>query len=315
MTTSSRPLKAFLTVVAAAAAVLSTSATAEQQATAQAPQMAELWAEPKVERDLFYGPGGRRLSPDPGVKYEIIAIKLGGFSDGYTLKDSSNRQWSAKFPPEAHTEVVASRIYWGIGFHQPPIYFLREWQADTPTAPNPQLPARFREKEPDFHGLTEEDIWSFYENPFVGTRQLAGLLVLQAMLGNSDLKDANNALYSLKEPVDGVRRWYTVLDIGHTFGRTGVLDAPRGDIAIFEQTPFIRQVQGSHVELEYGGRHKKLFENITTADVRWICERLTKLTDKQWRDAFRAAGYEPGLALRFINRMKQKITEGLSLPA
>jgi hypothetical protein len=73
-------------------------------------------------------------------------------------------------------------------------------------------------------------------------------------------------------------------------------------------------VNGSHVELEYGGRHKKLFENVTTADVRWICQRLAKLTDKQWRDAFRAAGYEPTLAARFIAKLKEKIAEGLALP-
>ena len=40
------------------------------------------------------------------------------------------RKWSAKFPPEAPTEVVASRILWGIGYHQPPIYYVGEWNAD-----------------------------------------------------------------------------------------------------------------------------------------------------------------------------------------
>ena len=43
------------------------------------------------------------------------------------------------------------------------------------------------------------------ENPFVGTRQLNGLLVLQAMLGNSDLKDEQNVIYTLTEPFEGAR--------------------------------------------------------------------------------------------------------------
>jgi hypothetical protein len=224
-----------------------------------------------------------------------------------------DREWSAKFPPEAGTEVVASRILWGIGYHQPPVYLLRQWTAAKATSPNPQLPARFREKDPDLHGLEAGDPWSYYENPFVGTRQMNGLLVLHAMLGNSDLKDAQNVLYTLKQDFEGARRWYVARDLGHTFGRTGLIDAPRGDIEVFEQTPFIRGVEDGRVRLEYSGRHKALFEEIRPADVRWICERLNALSDDQWRDAFEAGGIDPGAARRFIRRMKQKITEGLAL--
>ena len=53
-------------------------------------------------------------------------------------------------------------------------------------------------------------------------REMNGLLVLQAMLGNSDLKDAQNALYKLKEPFEGAKQWYVARDLGQTFGRTGV---------------------------------------------------------------------------------------------
>ncbi|HET9371274.1 MAG TPA: hypothetical protein VFO19_13535 [Vicinamibacterales bacterium] len=279
-----------------------------------AARLAELWVEPTTARDLFHGPGGRELAPDASGRFEVIALKVGGFSEGVTVKDARNREWSVKLPPEAYTEVVASRIHWGIGYHQPPLYFVREWQAEGATAPNPQLPGRFREKNPSFHGIDEKGAWSYYENPFVGTRQMNGLLVLQAMLGNSDLKDSNNSIYELKEPAEGARQWYVARDIGHTFGRTGRLNAARGDIEVFEQTPFIRRIDGDRVELEYSGRHRDLFANLTTADIRWLCRELARLTDAQWRDAFRAAGYEPDTAGRFIRRLKAKIAEGLALP-
>jgi hypothetical protein len=295
-------------------AIIMPGKPAARSAAESSPNIAELWVKPRSERDLFHGPGGRRLAPDPGARYKVIAIKVGGFSDGYTLEDAQDREWSAKFPPEASTEVTASRIHWGIGYHQPPIYFVVEWHAEGATAPNPQLPARFRERSPDLHGLNAEGSWAYDDNPFVGTRELAGLLVLQAMLGNSDLKDSNNTLYTLKEPVDGVNRWYTARDIGHSFGRTGLIDAPRGDVEIFEQTPFIRRVEGDRVELEVRGRHEQLFENVTRADVRWICQQLATLTDRQLRDAFRAGGYESGLASRFTVSLKAKIAEGLALP-
>jgi hypothetical protein len=282
-------------------------------ATPTAAQLAELWRQPESARDLFYGVGGKRLAPDPAAKYTVIEIKRGGFSRGYTVTDPDGDEWSAKFPPEASTEVVASRLHWGIGYHQPPIYYLAEWHAEKSTSPNPQLPARFREKNPDLHGLDAKGGWSFYRNPFVGTRQLAGLLVLQVMLGNSDLKDDNNAVYTLETEAEGARRWYMVRDLGHTFGRTGVIDAPRGDAEVFETTPFIRGVENGKVRFHYQGRHKALFDTITPADVRWVCQQLRRLTDEQWQDAFRAGGYGQPVADRFIRRMEQKIDEGLAL--
>ena len=67
------------------------------------------------------------------------------------------------------------------------------------------------------------------------------------------------------------------------------------------------------MRFDYRGRHKALFDDITPADVRWICERLQRLTDSRWKDAFRAGGYPRAIADRFIRRMKQKIAEGLAL--
>ena len=276
-------------------------------------QLAQLWVDPERDRDLFWGVGGKRLAPDPSVKYKVIEVKRGGYSRGYTVVDPRDREWSTKFPPEAGTELVASRLHWGIGYHQPPIYLLREWIAEKAPSPNPQLPARFCERKPDLNGLDAGDPWSYFQNPFVGTTQLNGLLTLQAMLGNSDLKDVQNVVYTLKKPLEGASTWYVVRDLGHTFGRTGVIDAPRGDIEVFEATPFIRGVENGRVRFEYRGRHKPLFQNIRVADVRWICERLNRLTDRQWQDAFRAGGIEGEMAQRFIRRTKQKIGEGLAL--
>ena len=287
------------------------------QSTLQSPptpaQLAELWVEPERNRDLFWGVGGRPLAPDPAERYTVIDMKRGGFSRGFTVKDAKEREWSVKFPPEAATEVATSRILWGIGYHQPPVYYLAEWQAYKAPSPNPQLPARFRERAPAFHGLDAEGTWSYYNNPFVGTRQMNGLLTVHAMLGNSDLKDLQNAIYNLTETVEGARRWYVARDLGQTFGRTGALDPPRGDPAVFEETKFITGVAGGYVKFDYRGRHKVLFERISPADVRWVCQRLSALTDGQLQDAFRAAGYPRATADRFIRLLEQKIAEGLQL--
>jgi hypothetical protein len=281
--------------------------------SADRPALAELWVEPERDRDLYWGVGGRSLAPDPRARYTVVDVKRGGFSRGYDVVDPKGREWSVKFPPEASTEVAASRLLWGIGYHQPPVYYIAEWTADRAPSPNPQLPARFREDSPAFHGLDAGPHWSYYDNPFAGTPQLNGLLALHAMLGNSDLKDEQNVIYTLQTPVEGARRWYVARDLGQTFGRTGRLDPPRGDVDVFERTPFIRGVEHGVVRFEYHGRHRSLFERIRPSDVRWVCERLAALTDRQVQDAFRAAGYPKPIADRFIRRLEEKIREGLAL--
>jgi hypothetical protein len=275
--------------------------------------LAELWIEPEPGRDLYHGVGGVRLAPDPSAVYSVIKIKKGGFSDGYTVVGPRHRQWSAKLYPEARTEVVASRIVWAVGYHQPPIYTLEGWQATGARSENPQPVARFREESPDFHGLAEVGPWSYAENPFTGTRELNGLLVLNVMLANSDLKAGNNMLYTLSERTEGARRWYVARDLGQTFGRTGLLDGLRDDVEAFDRSDFVKGVDGGIVKFEYHGLNGALLEDITPADVIWICGRLSELTDGQWSDAFRAGGYAEPTAQRYIRRLKLKIAQGLAL--
>jgi hypothetical protein len=304
----------FVTMVAV---WITTSCHAAMRSTESAPTpdlMAELWQAPEPGRNLFWGVGGEALAPDPGAKYKVIEIKKGGFSRGLTVEGPGDRKWSIKFPPEASTEVVASRLLWAVGFHQPPQYYVGDWTAEGAPDPNPQLPARFRENKPkELHGLDPGENWSYYHNPFVGTRELNGLLVLQVMLGNSDLKDEQNFLYKLKDRFEGAKQWYVARDLGQSFGRTGVFEPPRGDLKVFEETPFIKGMADKYVRFDYRGRHGVLIDHMTVEDVQWICRRLQALTDAQWHDAFRAGGYAPELADRFIRRFKQKIEEGLAL--
>jgi len=306
---------AFVTMIAV---WITTSCHAAIRSTESAPPtpdvMAELWHAPEPGRDLFWGVGGEALAPDAGAKYKVVEIKKTGFSRGLTVDGPGDRKWSIKFPPEASTEVVASRLLWGVGFHQPPQYYVGDWNAEGAPDPNPQLPARFRETKPkELHGLEPGANWSYYRNPFVGTRELNGLLVLQVMLGNSDLKDEQNYLYKLKDRVEGAKQWYVARDLGQSFGRTGVFEPPRGDLKVFEETPFIKGMAGKYVRFDYRGRHGVLVDHMTVDDVQWICRRLQALSDAQWHDAFRAGGYAPEIADRFIRRFKQKIEEGLAL--
>jgi hypothetical protein len=48
-------------------------------------------------------------------------------------------------------------------------------------------------------------------------------------------------------------------------------------------------------------------------DVRWAARQMARLTDRQWRDAFRAGNYSDADAGRFIARIEEKIEDGLAL--
>jgi len=277
--------------------------------------MAEFWAEPSsiASRSLLHGEGGPALAPDPDARYTFVKKKEHGFSPGYTVKDEKGVIWNAKMGIEAQVEVAVSRLLWAIGFRQPPVYFLESWALVDGPEPGRKGPARFR---PHLPGWKDRGSWLWRHNPFLGTRPLRGLVVFMRIVNNWDILDRNNELYELAPPRDGVTRYYVVKDLGSSLGRTTAFrhQGTKNNVEDFEKQPFIDKVEGGIVHFyRKGRRHRDLYRNISVEDVRWTCERLAKLTDRQWRDAFRAGGYTDEQATRFIARIKQKVDEGLAL--
>jgi hypothetical protein len=278
-------------------------------------QSAELWEAPTdlQERDLFDGPWGKALAPNPATTYAFVSKKSVGVSPGFAVTDDQGMEWSVKQGPEARVEVVMSRVLSAVGYHQPPVYYLPRWTISGGPAEGEQPEGRFR---PKHTVLKDEGPWSWQENPFIGTRPYNGLRVLMMILNESDLKNSNNSLYQLKGAggtPDAARRWYVVRDIGTALGETGRLDPQRNDPALFARTRFINRVKDGAVDFNYHGRHQELADHISPDDVRWMCDLLGQLRVEQWRDAFRAGGYEAPTAERFIVRIKEKIAEGQAL--
>ena len=64
------------------------------------------------------------------------------------------------------------------------------------------------------------------------------------------------------------------------------------------------------VEFDYHGLHKELVRNrITPDDVRWAAALIGGLSERQWRDAFRAGGYPSDLAMRFIDILRGRVSD------
>ena len=96
-------------------------------------------------------------------------------------------------------------------------------------------------------------------------------------------------------------RWYVVRDLGTALGQTARLAPRRGDPLLFARNGFISGVSDGFVTFDYHGWHQELFKRrVTPDDVAWACELVGGLTDRQWQDAFRAGGFDPELADRFI---------------
>jgi hypothetical protein len=61
--------------------------------------------------------------------------------------------------------------------------------------------------------------------------------------------------------------------------------------------PYLLGVNNGHVQFAYNGWYKNLVrDRIKPEEIAWVSELLGRLSDKQWNDAFRAAGYEPAVA-------------------
>jgi hypothetical protein len=274
-------------------------------------QTAELWVEPDRDRDLFWGIGGERYAPDPSAAYTLVSKDESGFSIGYDVTGPDGTEWSVKVGPEAQTEVVVSRMLWGIGYHQPPVYYLPSWTLQAGDDRQTLGEARFRPKLPALERL--EEPWRWQDNPFMGTREFRGLLVALLMVNSTDLKDDNNSVYQLREPWDGAARWFVVRDLGASLGEVGRFYPRRNWLDGFERHPFITRVDGSRVEFDFGGLQQELLSLIHADDVRWAARLMARLSGRQWQDAFRAAGYPAPVAERYIRRIERKIEDGLAV--
>lgn len=279
---------------------------------------ASLWQQPTDlrARDLFHGPWGASHAPNPTATYTFVERKRTGVNPGMTVLDPQGREWSVKQAPpggldnEGKVEVVVSRLLSAVGYHQPPSYYLPAFILEDDWGTHTEIGGRFRLKDETLKDLGP---WLWEENPFIGSKPYQGLLVLLMMFNSTDMKNSNNTLYEHRKG-DFVEQWYVVRDVGSALGDTDRLAPRKGDVRAFEQHPFILGVTNRHVNFAYNGWYKKLVhDRITPDDVRWASSLLGQLSDRQWRDAFRAGGYSPDEANGFIRTLRAKIEQGAEI--
>ncbi len=253
--------------------------------------------------------------------YRFLAHKTAGTNKGYDVRDAQGRLWAVKLGNEAQPEVAVSRILWAIGFHQPPVYYIKHWQlsgGDTQEQP----PARFR-AEFGSHEVAGE--WSWYDNPFIGSRPFSALVAVNVLLNNWDLKTSNNKIYTVAAGHGKTERRYVVRDLGASLGKARQprlltwfpfmrqMQGSKNDLEDFEARGFVRAIDGETVEFDYRGLDSNLVNSVAVDDLRWTFTLLSRLSQKQWLDAFRAGGYSADECERYVKKIREKLAHARSL--
>ena len=287
-------------------------------------KLAELWQLPGdlAKRDLFHGVGGAGVVPAVGGTYTWVSTDTTGYSPGYEVRDKDGHTWDVKLGIEAQPEVVASRVLWAIGYHQPATYYVSNWQLSGGPG-GQQQGARFRLQADEAEVVGD---WSWADNAFIGTQPYNGLIVTNILLNSWDWKTSNNKIYRFKSGPSSAQH-YVVRDLGASLGKTSpsrllwILPIPargfgqgsRNNVADFELQGFIKRVDENDVEFDFHTIYGSIVDLVRPADVRWTAQLLSRVSDGQWEDAFRAAEYTPDVRARFIKKIKAKIAEGLAV--
>jgi hypothetical protein len=282
---------------------------------------AVLWREPTdiASRDLILGPGGDEKKPNLS-NVTFVSEDPGGYSVKYKVKDGSGRTWVVKLGNEARPETTAVRLLWAVGYVTEINYLVP--CVHIAGAPKPRkdvrrcendgfADARFEERG---DGVKRGENWDWKSNPFVGKRELNGLLVMMALLNNWDLKTTNNVVLQTTS-ADGSELRYVISDLGATFGKTGgPISHSRNEPEKYVKTKFVEGEKGGRVHFAYSGKQSGLFDQVSVADAKWIGGLLAQLSDKQIEDAFRAADFTPEETQMLVAQVKDRISQLVNLP-
>jgi hypothetical protein len=267
-----------------------------------------LWQPPRdiASRNLFLGPGGAAMRPNlKGITF--LKDEEGGYSQKFRVRDASGREWVAKVGKEAQSETAAVRLLWAAGY-------VTEINYLTPRVnirgKGSFENVRFEARPKNIKRLDE---WKWKENPFTGTREFQGLKVMMVLLNNWDIKDSNNQIFFVPDARRGNQLRYVISDLGATFGKTGSLPLfwritrSRNNPEDYEDAKFIDGVKEGYVDFHYGGKNRGILDNITVGEARWLGTLLSRLSERQLADAFRAANYEPDEVRILTEAVRERI--------
>jgi len=288
-----------------------------------------LWHDPGdiSSQNLRYGPGGK--AHEPAGKFKFVKEDKEGTSAKFDIDDEHGVRWRAKLGEEAKPETAAARLLWAVGYFSGEDYYLPELRVEGMqklsrgnkfiSADGVIRGARLKRRKQE----KKVGNWSWFDNPFIGTKELSGLKTMMALVNNWDLKEVNNAIYE----EDGGVRYYEVSDVGATFGRTGnPFTRSKNNLKDYRRTKFIRKTAPERVDFFLSSRPfflavidvsnyitrtkmEGIVKKIPRTHAHWVGQLLGRLSAEQIRDCFRAAGYSPEEVEGFAKVVQGRIAE------
>ena len=289
-----------------------------------------LWHDrgPMESLNLLYGPGGEQHQPTG--KFTFVKEDKQGTAPKFEVIDEQGVHWKAKLGEETKAETAATRLVWAAGYFTDEDYYLPEIHV----AKMPKLDrgqefvsaggvVRGVRLERNVKGQKKAGNWSWFKNPFVGTKELDGLKIMMALINNWDLKEVNNAIY--RQTGEAPR--YAISDLGASFGETGnVITRSKSNLKDYSEAKFVQKVTDKHVDFYLSSRPlavsvfdvpnyvsrthmQDIVKEIPIAHARWLGKLLEPLSDEQLRDCFRAAGYSPQEVEGYAAAVKERIKD------
>lgn len=274
-----------------------------------------LWRDPgpMASRDLFWGNGSEAAAPKP--PFTFVEEKKSGATPKVVVTDAQGMSWDVKFGHEAHAEIAAGRLLWAFGYPVEEMYFVAsgkiEGAGDLGRAgehikeDGSFTHARFERNDPK---MVEGEGWAIASNPFTGTKEMSGLLILFALINNWDTDLAKNqAVYAVTTD-NGVEQWYIADDIGASFGRFLESSPIKWNLAEYRKDKLIATVEPDAIVLNYRA-YGTPPTRIPMEHARWFAAMASQLTRDQVKRAFEAAGTPAadidGFADAFMSKLEE----------
>lgn len=275
-----------------------------------------IWLDPGpiAARDLFRGNGSESGAPVP--PFAFVEENLSGTAPKVVVTDAAGRTWDVKFGVEAHAEVAASRLLWAFGYLVEETYYVQTGRiggaanlrraGGAISGDGAFQEARFRLRDAN---LQETGEWSLRANPFSGTRELSGLLILLALTNNWDTEATSNTeIFTFRQPDGTTRQLYMASDLGASFGRFDPESPIKWNLEEYRKDKLIAAVEPNAIVLNYRA-YGTPPTRIPMAHARWFASMAANLSRGQVRRAFAAAGTPPDQIDGFVDVVMKKLDE------
>jgi hypothetical protein len=278
--------------------------------------------------NLLYGAGGKEHQPSG--KFTFVKEDKQGTAPKFEVVDEQGVRWKVKLGEETQSETAATRLVWAAGYFTDEDYYLPELRVENMARLDrghkfisADGVVRGVRLERSVKGQKKAGNWSWFKNPYLGSKEFDGLRIMMALLNNWDLKEVNNAIYE----ETGEEPRYVISDLGATFGKTGnPLVRSKSNLRDYRATKFIQKARSEDVDFYLSSRSffltvfdlpnyitrtkmQRVAKHIPRTHAQWLGHVLGRLSAEQIRDCFRAAGYSADDVEAYAKVVQGRITD------